>query len=261
MTRNTGFGLVILVDSKCSRYSIEIDQVLFSENNSTLGFQTGLGALVIMETSPIDSYQQSMIKISNTVVSRNTGGGVGILMTNCSTCTWSIEISHVTFIENSNPSRLGGGLLVFIMGNRILTTLTHYLRISNCVFQSGVAKYGGGACIRGMFTVDGFDDVMNETHEWMSIQHSRFTGNTGLRGGGLAIVIQYAPSSVELNVLVSTGYVQNTTFTDNAAWSGSAMYIVHGKLSSLAAAALQQFVFENTSFRHNHLIIDGSLYQ
>ena len=100
------------------------------------------------------------------------------------------------------------------MGNRVSTTPTHYLRISNCVFQSGVARIGGGACIIGIFTVDMFDNVMNETHEWMSILHSHFTGNTALYGGGLAIGVRYSPSSNELfhlNALVSTVCVQNTT--------------------------------------------------
>jgi len=56
-------------------------------------------------------------------------------------------------------------------------------------------------------TVDGFDDLVNETNEWMSILHSHFVGNTGLYGGGLAVSILYSPSSNDLfhlNALVNT---------------------------------------------------------
>jgi len=36
VTRNTGHGLLILVDSKCNNHNVEIDQVIFRENyNST----------------------------------------------------------------------------------------------------------------------------------------------------------------------------------------------------------------------------------
>jgi len=52
-----------------------------------------------------------------------------------------------------------------------------------------VAQAGGGACIVGIFIVDGFDEVMNKTNQWISIQHSHFIGNTGLWGGGLSILI------------------------------------------------------------------------
>ena len=261
VARNTGMGLLILLESKCTKRNIEIDQVVVRENNSTT--QTGLGALVIMETSSSGSNpRQSMIKVSSTVVTENTGGGVVILIfNNCTTCKCNIEISQVIFLENinSNLSRLGGNFLVFIMGNRVSTTPTHYLRISNCVFQSGVARIGGGACIIGIFTVDMFDNVMNETHEWMSILHSQFIGNTALDGGGLSISVRYSPSINELfhlNALVSTVRVQNTTFTDNVAWFGSAVSISHFKLNSVAAIGLQQFIFEDTSFYHNHQSID-----
>ena len=229
MTRNTGHGLLILVDSKCNNHNIEIDQVIFRENynSTTPHFQTGLGALVIMETSTsFDSCpRQTMIKVSNTVVSRNTCGGVAIL-SNCTTC---IEISQTIFVENinSNPPGWGGNLYVSMTGYRIPTTPTHYLRISNCLFKSGMAKVGGGAYIMGRYTVDSFDDVMNETHEWISILHSHFVGNFGLYGGGLAIIIQYSQSTNELfllNALVKTVSLESTTFTDNVAWSGSAVY-------------------------------------
>ena len=177
--------------------------------------------------------------------------------TNCTICKWNIEISQVIFIENINSlSGLGGGLRVQIVGTRISTAPTHYLRISNCVFQSGVAKVGGGAYIMVTITVDGFDDLVNETNEWMSILHSHFVGNTGLYGGGLAVSILYSPSSNDLfhlNALVNTVDVKNTTFTGNAALSGSAVYVTHSKLNTVAAAGLQQFIFENTSFHHNHL--------
>jgi len=112
------------------------------------------------------------------------------------------------------------------------------------------------------FTVDRFDDVVNKTHEWMSILHSHFVGNTGLYGGGLAVNILYSPSSnqlFDLSALVSTVYVQNTTFTDNAAWSGSAVYVTHAMLDPLAVGGPQQFIFENTSFQHNHRKINATL--
>ena len=270
VTRNTA-GLMIAVGFKCN---IEIDRVIVNENNSTIGSQAhnefkgagaasdidGFSGLFIMgsslEVCPIN--ENMTITVSNTAVTRNTGGGVSILiMTNCTNCKWNIEISQVTFTENinSNPD-FGGGLSVFFWGIRISTAPTIHLRISNCLFQSGVAWIGGGAYILGAFIVDGYDDVMNETNQWMSIVNSHFIGNTGLHGGGLAVIIAYVPSSnilFHLNALVNTVYMENATFTDNAAWSGSAVYIVHSKLNTLAAAALQHFVFENVSFRHNHL--------
>jgi len=43
----------------------------------------------------------------------------------------------------------------------------------------------------GIFFVDGFDDVMNETHEWISILHSHFIDNTGIVGGGLMVITEY----------------------------------------------------------------------
>jgi len=198
-------------------------------------------------------------------VAKNTGGGVEIWIdTNCTTHKWNIEVSQAIFIENinSNPFHFGGGLSVLIMGNRIAAKPTCYLRVSNCVFQSGVSQTGGGAYIMVKFTVDHFDDVVNKTHEWMSILHSHFVGNTGLYGGGLAVNILYSPSSnqlFDLSALVSTVYVQNTTFTDNAAWSGSAVYVTHTMLDPLAVGGLQQFIFENTSFQHNHRKINASL--
>jgi len=205
------------------------------------------------------------IRVTNTVVTRNTGGGAFIfIFTNCTICKWNIEISQVTLIENINGlSGLGGGLFVQIVGRRVSTAPTHYLRISNSVFQSGVAKIGGGAYIMVAITVADFDDIIvNETNQWMSILHSHFVGNTGLYGGGLAVSITYFPSSnlFHLNALVNTVYVENTTFTDNAAWSGSAVYITHSKLNTVAAAGLRQFIFENTSFHHNHLKINMSLF-
>jgi len=148
-------------------------------------------------------------------------------------------------------------------GYRIPTTPTHYLRISNCLFKSGMAKVGGGACIIVTMTVDGFDDIVNETNEWMSILHSHFVGNTGLYGGGLAVSILYSPSTNDLfhlNALVNTVYVKNTTFTDNAAWLGSAVFVTHSKLNTIVAVGLQQFIFENTSFHHNHLKKSVSLF-
>jgi len=106
--------------------------------------------------------------------------------------------------------------------------------------------------------------------KWMSILHSHFIGNFALAGGGLTVITQYFPSNSEmfqlysllstayvsehfqLNTLVSTVQVQNTTFTDIAAWSGSAVYVTHAKLNSLAVGEQQQFILENTSFHHNH---------
>ena len=289
VTRNIGAGLAILINSKYATFDVEIDQVILSENNATLGFETDtefqnagvldgagvlfdtLGALLILGNSSSEdcprqsfSHENITIKISNSFVTRNTGGGVVISsFTNCTICKWNIEISQVTFIENINGItglQWGGNLLVLMTGTRISTISNSYLRISNCVFQSGVAQAGGGACIAGIFIVDGFDEVMNKTNQWISIQHSHFIGNTGLWGGGLSILIFYLPSRNELfhlNALVSTVYVENTTFTDNAALSGSAVHVTHGKLNSLAAAGLLQTVFENTTFRHNHQNIDG----
>ena len=284
VTRNSGQGVMILVSPRCTNPNIEINRVMFSENNSSLGFQTrtkvggsgvvseGGAALNMLGISSFEvcprqsiNHDNIMIKISNTVVTKNTGGGVDIWIdNNCTTLKWNIEISQVAFIENvnSDPSHLGGGLCVFITGNRISTTPTCYLRISNCAFQSGVSNTGGGAYILATFTVDRFDDVVNETTGWVSILDSHFIGNIGLYGGGLAIHILYLPSSNELfylNALVSTAYVENTTFTDNAAWSGSAVYITHSKLNSLAAGGLQHFIFQNCSFRNNHHNINASL--
>jgi len=63
VTRNVGQDLLILVDSKCAKYNIEIDQVIFSENNSSSTFCSqayaegpglvtgGSGALLILGTS------------------------------------------------------------------------------------------------------------------------------------------------------------------------------------------------------------------
>jgi len=183
---NIGAGLAIIVNSKYNKFNIEIDRVIFNENNSTLGFQNHtefkraeqlvdtIGALLIMGISSevcsrrkVDC-ENIMIKVSNTVVTRNPGGGVVItIINNCTTCKWNIEISQVTFAENikgitSSGLQLGGNLLVIITGIRVSTTPTHSLRISNCVFQSGVAMFGGGACIMGVFFVVSFEDKMNE---------------------------------------------------------------------------------------------------
>jgi len=117
------------------------------------------------------------------------GGGVKIaIFNNCTTVKWNIEI-------NINLSGSVGGLSVFFIGNGTTTAPAHYLRISNCVFQSGLSSTGGGASVVAAFIADHFDDAVNKTHEWMSILHSHFIGNTGLYGGGLAITILYLPSS------------------------------------------------------------------
>ena len=96
------------------------------------------------------------------------------------------------------------------------------------------------------FNADHFDDTVNKTHEWMSILHSHFIGNTGLYGGGLAITILYLPSSNEQflsNALVTyMVHVENTTFTDNTAWSGSAVFITLSKADPLAVGGPQQFI-------------------
>lgn len=116
-----------------------------------------------------------------------------------------------------------------------------------------MAKIGGGACIVGIFFVDDFDDVMNETQERISILQSHFIDNTGIVGGGLMVITEYFPSSSELfqlNALISTAHVselfqlnafvgtvhiQSTTFTGNSAWAGSAVFVTQPKPSSLAA--------------------------
>ena len=147
VSKNTGQGFKIHVDSKCTGFNIEIDQVTFSENNSTtLGFQTGAGvipggggAFRLQGTSSLKIYPRQsvdhkniLIKISNTVVAKNTGGRVEIWIdTNCTTQKWNIEVSQAIFIENinRNPFHCGGGLSVLIMGNRCIYWHSH------CSFQ------------------------------------------------------------------------------------------------------------------------------
>jgi len=55
----------------------------------------------------------------------------------------------------------------------------------------------------------------------------------------------------QLNAFEGTVHIQSTTFTGNAAWTGSAVFVTQPKPSSLAAGGQQQFILENTSFRHN----------
>jgi len=270
VTRNIGLGLLIYVKSRCTKLNIEIDQVVINENNSSLAFEGGgmvsahqaalqIHGITSFEVCPRQSVnpEKIMMKMFNTVVTRNIGGGVEIvIITNCTTVMWNIEMNQVTFIDNINPSDSGGGLFVLFTGNGTTTTPAHYLRISNCVFQSGLSSTGGGVSIVAAFNADHFDDVVNKTHEWMSILHSHFIGNTGLYGGGLAITIVYLPSSNEQflsNALVTyIVHVENTTFTDNTAWSGSAVFITLSKADPLAVGGPQQFILESTSFRQNH---------
>jgi len=76
------------------------------------------------------------------------GGGVKIaIFNNCTTVKWNIEI-------NINPSGSVGGLSVFFIGNGTTTAPAHYLRISNCVFQSGLSLSGGGVSVVAAFNVD-----------------------------------------------------------------------------------------------------------
>jgi len=102
---------------------------------------------------------------------RRLSGVAIVILTNCTTVKWNIEMNQVTFIDNINPSDPGGGLYVLFTGGTT-TTPTHYLRISNCVFQSGLSSTGGGVSVMATFNADHFDDVVNKTHEWMSILHS-----------------------------------------------------------------------------------------
>ena len=82
----------------------------------------------------------------------------------------------------------------------------------------------------------------------MSILHSHFIGNTGLYGGGLAITIMYLPSNNQpflSNALVTyMVHVENTTFTDNTAWLGSAVFITQSLFYSF------QFLLPQTYLRY-----------
>jgi len=230
VTRNTGLGLWIRVYSRCTKLNIEIDQVVINENNPSLTFEGGemvstsqsqaalkIQGITTFEVCPRRSInpEKIMMKMFNTVVTRNIGSGVAIvILTNCTTVKWNIEMNQVTFIDNINPSDPGGGLYVLFTGGTT-TTPTHYLRISNSVFQSGLSSTdGGGVSVVAAFNADHFDDVVNKTHEWMSILHSHFIGNTGLYGGGLAITIVYLPSNNQpflSNALVTyMVHVENT---------------------------------------------------
>jgi len=261
VTRNTGIGLWIRVSSKCTKLNIEIDHVVINENNFTgsryeaaLKIQ-GVTTFEVCPRRRINP-EKITVKMFNTVVTRNIGGGVIIaILNNCTTVKWNIEMNQVAFIDNINPSDPGGGLYVLFTGGTA-TTPTHYLRISNCVFQSGLSSTGGGASVVAAFIADHFDDAVNKTHEWMSLLHSHFIGNTGLYGGGLAITIMHLPSNNQpflSNALVTyMVHVENTTFTDNTAWSGSAVFIALTKADSLVIRGPQQFILESTSFRHNH---------
>ena len=199
---------------------------------------------------------ENRINISNTVVTSNTGGGVSVYI-NAST-KYTIEISQVTLYNNKitySPTGVvyGGNLQVTMMPILAETSLFHFLSISNSTLQSGIGPSGGGAGI-----VVGFADPFQDgtVYHWMSITNTQFIGNIGEYGGGMAIMIVYPHSSYNLKRIpphksVGIVHVHNTTFVDNTAWIGSAIF-VDNFLNPLAIGGSHYFTFEQTSFHHNH---------
>lgn len=222
-------------------------------------------AIIIHDTTLVDENRKCLnstnnsgnrITIFNTVVKSNSGGGVSVYINACT--KYTIEISQVTLYDNKitySPIGVGSGgnLQVNMMPILAETPLFHFLSISNSTLQSGIGPSGGGAGI-----IVGFADPFQDgtAYHWMSITNTQFIGNVGEYGGGMAILIVYPHISYNLKRIpphksVGTVHVHNTTFVDNTAWIGSAIF-VDNFLNPLAIGGSHYFTFEQTSFHHNH---------
>ena len=221
-------------------------------------------AITIGDTTLIEDHKclnstnnlANRITISNTVVTSNTGGGVSVYINACT--KYTIEISQVTFYDNkithsSSDVGYGGNLQVSLMPILTEAPLFHFLSISNSTLQSGIGPSGGGAGIVAGFADPFRDDI---AYHWMSITNTLFIDNVAESGGGMAIMLVYPHSSYNLKRIpprksVGIVHVHNSTFIDNTAWIGSAVFI-NNFLNPLAIGGSHYFTFEHTLFHHNH---------
>ena len=220
-----------------------------------VAYKGGGAYIEIVNVEPCYTYTSSQgntLNISNTIVTRNNGGGIAVYIRDCT--KQNITISRAIFSKNeairyssSIGCQTAGNLEIYIVPLHL-----HFLMIHNNTFQSGVGTHCGGAKIVAS-AADDFEDRI--THQWLSVSNTHFINNTGLFSGGLCILLNYVSSRYKLysrNTFVGIGHLQNTSFVNNTGQLGSALYILHTNFYQLRTANSLHFTLEHILFYHNH---------
>ena len=154
----------------------------------------------------------------------------------------TISINNCTFYNSKAEE--GGGMFVGSTGNIKLTTIM----LSNSNITNNTARRGGGLSIKAV-------DVNNNIKPFFIIKNCIFSGNKAMQGSGAAVDVydlqsyKYSPR-IDVTIVIIV-IISKTTFLQNSARSGGAIYINFRYSAHLEYKKIVTIICKNCNFIKN----------